>query len=359
VSIVNDEGSKLICSGWGKGTPGAGLVFGLFGLGVAGVSHAHHSIAVHYDVDDIRPVTGTLQSIAWANPHTEWLVEVEGDDGESQIWIAEGGAVNTLRRNGITRELFPIGSEITIVGPVSRAGRPEMIAAQAIAGGNTYLLFPALADELQEDLPEPGQFSLTSAAGYEVTYRPAPDLFRVWTPVDFPATGVLQQPLPLTDTARARMAEYDPVADDLAVACIAAGMPSMLDQPYPVEFIDEGDRIVYRFEEWNGVRTIHMTDADPEDGIGSIYGHSVGRWDGDTLVIETTGIGYPYYNDAGAPMTEDMVVTERYAISEDGRRLDWTATSVDPSVFTEPDTLSGWAVWVPEIEIEDFRCLTE
>lgn len=317
---------------------------------------AHHSIVVHYDPTDVRAITGTLDSLKWANPHTEWVFSVENERGELETWRAEGGAVNTLMRNGLSPDLFPIGSEITIIGPVARSGRNEMIAAGAVASGTEYGIFPALADELDEELPPVFGKSLTSAAGYEISYERAPDLFRVWTPIDFPATGVRPLELPLTATARTSLENYDAAGDDLAAQCIPAGMPSMLDQPYPIEFIDEGDRIVMRVEEWNGRRTIYMNNPEREEGLGSIYGHSAGHWEGDTLVIETRGIAYPYFNDAGVPLTEDAVVTERYSISEDGYRMDWTATTVDPRVFTSPTTLSGWAVWAPNISIEEFQC---
>ena len=109
----------------------------------------------------------------------------------------------------------------------------------------------------------------------------------------------------------------------------------MLDRPYPIEFIDEGDRIVScEFEEWNGRRTIHMTDADPDEGIGTI---SAIRSDVGTKRFWSSrrpASSYPYYNDAGVPLTRNSVVTERYSISADGRRMDWTATTVDPTVFS-------------------------
>jgi hypothetical protein len=133
-------------------------------------------------------------------------------------------------------------------------------------------------------------------------------------------------------------------------------MPSMLDQPYPIEFIDEGERIVMRVEEWNGRRTIHMTDAHPDESVGTIYGHSRGRWEDGALVIETRGMSYAYYNDVGVPMTRDARVTERYSLSADGRRMDWSVTTVDPTVFAGEAVLSGWAVWVPSIEIRPFEC---
>jgi hypothetical protein len=81
-----------------------------------------------------------------------------------------------------------------------------MIAAQVVVGGVTYGIFPALADELSEELPQESQEISTSAAGYEISFSPAPNLFRVWTPVDFPATGVRPQEIALTDKARTHSA---------------------------------------------------------------------------------------------------------------------------------------------------------
>ena len=58
-------------------------------------------------------------------------------------------------------------------------------------------------------------------------------------------------------------------------------------------------------------------------------------------------------------MTPEMVVIERYSISSDQRRMDWTATIEDPSVFTEPVSFGGWAVWAPDIAIREFGCVAE
>ena len=55
-------------------------------------------------------------------------------------------------------------------------------------------------------------------------------------------------------------------------------------------------------------------------------------------------------------MTRDAVVTERYTLNADGRRMDWSVTTVDPATFAGEAALSGWAVWVPSIEIRPFEC---
>ena len=124
--------------------------------------------------------------------------------------------------------------------------------------------------------------------------------------------------------------------DDLAVKCIAPGMPSMLDNPYPVQFVDQGDQIIVRHEEWGAERIVYMTEGSKQTGPTSKYGYSLGRWEDGSLLIETTNIDYPYFDDGGTPMTKEMTITERYTLRSDQSRLDWTATFDDPEVFLSP-----------------------
>ena len=105
-----------------------------------------------YDPADVREITGILESVTWTNPHTTLVFAVENDQGELETWRAEGGAVNTMTRIGVSRDSLVIGAPITVIGPVSRFGRSEMIAARAISSGNQYEIFPALSNALDQEL---------------------------------------------------------------------------------------------------------------------------------------------------------------------------------------------------------------
>ena len=85
-------------------------------------------------------------------------------------------------------------------------------------------------------------------------------LFRVWTNVTNPP-AFWGNNLPLTPSAAAARAAFDPVADEPTANCAPKGMPFIMEQPYPMELVRDGDDILLRMEEYDTVRRIAMTDA--------------------------------------------------------------------------------------------------
>jgi len=147
------------------------------------------------------------------------------------------------------------------------------------------------------------------------------------------------------------------LADDPALRCEPPGMPSMLETPYPIEFVDEGDQIIMRFEEWDGSRTIHMNPGrGPPVQEPSLNGVSFGRFEGPTLAIFTTYISYPYYDDLGTPQSGAVTVLERYTPTADETRLDWQVTITDPATFTMPVVRRGFMAFEPGEVIKPYNC---
>ena len=318
---------------------------------------AHHSIAVHYDMSNIQEVTGTLVSVNFRNPHTTLEFTVENELGELDTWHGEAGALNAISRDGVTADLFQQGDHITLTGPVSRFGRKEMIVIAVDHKDQRYFLFAPIAKLMQmKVIDSTNAGTVLSSGGNEVVPVNAPNIFRVWTPIDFPATAIHPLDLSLTESAKQAAQNYDEIVDDLAVKCIAPGMPSMLDNPYPVQFVDQGDQIIVRHEEWGAERIVYMTEGSKQTGPTSKYGYSLGRWEDGSLLIETTNIDYPYFDDGGTPMTKEMTITERYTLRSDQSRLDWTATFDDPEVFLSPVSFGGSFGWVPDTQILEFIC---
>ncbi len=163
--------------------------------------------------------------------------------------------------------------------------------------------------------------------------------------------------LPYTPGALAARDDYDPVTDDTALRCIPQGMPGIMDNPFPMEIVEQDGDIVLRMEEWDVVRTIHMGgDEDFDSHPATPHGYSVGRWENGSLVITTKQIDWPYFDDIGTPQSQAIETVERFTLSADESRLDYELTVTDLAMFTAPFTLNGYWTWVPGEELKPYNC---
>ena len=80
---------------------------------------------------------------------------------------------------------------------------------------------------------------------------------------------------------------------------------------------------------------------------------------GDTLIVTTSHIDFPYVDDEGTPLSADAVITERFTVSNDGNQLLHELTVTDPANFVEPAVVAGSWSWVPGIEVGLFECEPE
>lgn len=310
-------------------------------------ARAHHAASGLYDRDGWITVRGRVDSVFWRNPHVRFTLIVESGDGTDLPWEIEAGSVNSLERMGIGQNVLEPGGAVEVSGLPGREGQPIAFARSIVsAEGEDVSLFFEI-DRLDE------HYELERDR--DVAGTPD-DIFRVWVPVRVPNTGSGRLQLPLTEAAFAFRSEWDP-ADDPSLRCEPPGMPAAMDNPYPIELEDRGETIVLRLEEWDGVRTIHMNpDPAAEPPEPSPMGYSVGRWEGDTLVVETSRIDYPYFDDLGTPQSRQIRITERFDLDTENARLLWTGEIVDPVSFSRPVVLEVEWRWIPGNELKPFRC---
>ncbi len=292
---------------------------------------AHHSVTFYSD--DVVEIAGELTRIDWRNPHIRLTLEATNDRGLTESWEMEGSSIYNLARSGITAETFEVGQQLVITGqPSTREDRTMLLREILLPDGQVLQMWIQNVTRLESDT------RLVDAATEDR------GIFRVWS---VPAANLARalgqlRDQPFTDAAIAARSDWDPL-DNFATRCEPEGMPRITVNPHPFEFIDRGNTIALRTELYDIERTIHMDrDAPPEDAPWSSLGYSVGSWENDELVVRTTRVNWPYFDNAGTPLSEDAEIVERFTLSEDQTRLDFEVTVTDPSTFTRPAVLTGY-----------------
>ena len=172
--------------------------------------------------------------------------------------------------------------------------------------------------------------------------------------------------LPLNDDARARHAENraalqaDPLSDEARKFCTPDGVPRILASPYPFEILQTPDFVTIIYELNRVVRRIALDAPMPDDNTLLYFpyysGHSVGHWEGDTLIIESAGYNDKTFIDAtGVPHSNQLRTIERMRKLDDGR-LEVEITSTDPENFTAPFTARYLYDFHAGLRLEDYTC---
>ena len=144
---------------------------------------------------------------------------------------------------------------------------------------------------------------------------------------------------------------YDPNA-----SCLPSGVPRVVAVPYPIDIIQTPERIMIAIEVTHVYRVIHMDGAKPPPGYESFLGWSVGHWEGDTLVVETTNLnGFTQVDEEGRPKSKSMKVTERYQ-KRAPDILEITFRMDDPKTYTHPWTARAQYKWDPDLRLAEYVC---
>lgn len=319
---------------------------------------AHHSVAGFFDPGTQIEIEGVITKIRWRNPHTAFYVGVTEADGTVTEWSIESGALGVLRSRGLAHEFVKVGDFVKILGDKSLRSKTQMFARNMLlTSGEEVLLTvpsrPYFSVENDAGLLE-AEFDAEVVAAATAN---AKGIFRVWSDnFDVRRRGgrIFTGDYPLKDEAKAIQARHNP-GETTLLGCTEWTMPRLMANPLPMEFVDEGDRIVVRFEENDEERVIHLDSGmKPEDQTQ--MGFSTGRWEGATLVVETTHIMPERLDDLGTPFSADLHLLERFTPTDDGSRLDYTIKVTDANTFHEPFEQSRFWEWRPEIVVGRYEC---
>ena len=176
-----------------------------------------------------------------------------------------------------------------------------------------------------------------------------------------PGMGIVEGgPIPYKPEALAKRKENQEkwLERDPEIKCYLPGVPRANYMPYPFQILQSQSAIFFAYEYAGAVRNIYLKDPGPAP-VDSWMGQSVGRWEGDTLVIEATGFNdSTWFDRAGNFHSEALKVVERYTRTGPDV-ISYEATMEDPNTFTRP-----WKVSFPlyrrlekNVQIMDFKCV--
>jgi hypothetical protein len=318
-------------------------------------ARAHHS-GSEYDRTTIE-IEGTLQEVAWQNPHVHFFVRAKDANGKDAIWDIEANSLSILRRTDANPDNLKVGDTVKVAGAPSRRAPNRMWAMNILAAnGREIVLGPGA----------PTRWT-TNAVGLKSTWteggtaaNKTAGIFRVWSTKFGEGGGLWRRDYPLTDAAKKTRASFNPLTDSVAPGCRPKGMPTIMEQPYPMEFVRKGNDILLRMEEYDTVRTIVMKpDAKFEALPKTLLGRSRGTWEGETLVVTTNRIDWPYLDPSGIPQGPSSSIVERFTPTSDGTRLSYSMTITDPATFTAPIELKRSWVWRPDETVKPYNCIEQ
>jgi len=141
----------------------------------------------------------------------------------------------------------------------------------------------------------------------------------------------------LTPAGQTWLEDYLPYYDQPDVRCASIGLPALVTYTFPFEIVASEDRYTFLYEYQEKVRRVWMDGRSPSDYMPpSRMGHSNGRWEGSTLVIDTYNLERTVRDFRGEVISENARIEERYTLSDDGNTLTAVITVHDPEYYERP-----------------------
>lgn len=314
------------------------LMFG----GVAVV--AHHSAAA-FDTQKEVTINGTVKSYRFTNPHVQLVVTVRKDDGSTVDVEVEAGAASVLNGLGFTRDSLKIGELVTVTGnPARLAPDREMLGKDLYKKSDGGYLPLYIGSKSIYD----SKVNATATSIEGTWFSPMRS---------FGAVMGAMGKLPLTDKGKAARAAADPNITSQA-DCIPIGEPVVMVYPVANSITVEKDKVTIRTDWMDTVRTVYLDGRrHPPATQTFLHGHSVGRWEGKALVVETTNFKEHASGLAmTTPSSAQKKLVERFELGADGKTLNYSGTVEDPVYLAAPGQFSATWEYRPSMPFSNQKC---
>ena len=145
--------------------------------------------------------------------------------------------------------------------------------------------------------------------------------------------------------------------DDPQGYCVLSGVPREHVVPYPFKILNTTGMIVILYEALHSYRQLYMDGRKlPKDPNPTWMGYSIARWEGDTLVVDSSGfVDNNWLDNGGHPGTESLKLTERFHRRDYGH-IDLQITIDDPKAYTKPWTVKLEFTATPDTDLIEYVC---
>jgi hypothetical protein len=185
-----------------------------------------------------------------------------------------------------------------------------------------------------------------------------PDLNGVWQiPYTPDMSRQLGGKLPYTARGEAEFKNYDPAKFDYTAHCLPPGLTRAINTPDPIQISQTKDNVAIMFEAFSAFVNIHTDGrSHPKNLEPTWFGNSVGRWDGDTLVIDSVGFNDKTRLDTiGHVHSDQLHVVQRFTL-KDATHIAFEITVEDPVMYTEPFRNTRTFTLQPKWDLMEYSC---
>lgn len=328
---------------------------------------AHHSRS-NFELDATTELEGVITEFSWRNPHAYATLLTISESGEEEEWLLELNSIFVLTRMGWSRDSLQVGDRVRVVGNRELDYDKRFLYSNVfeLEDGTQLVSDPisGMAAGVRPSFPPPGG-GPGQGAGAE-------SIFGTWTSVMFggggggrgrggggaPAnllSGAIFGPsdFPVTEKGQAGIDAFDE-ADNPEFSCVPPTAPTLVTRGN-MRIERDGDQIRFTHELMDTERIVYLNDSG---GVApSLHGFSVGRFEGDTLVVESTNFtANAWGNGRGIPSGDQKRVVERYSLVDGGRRLRLDYTQEDPEFLSEVVTGTRDFTYSPNLEWVEYDC---
>jgi len=313
----------------------------------ASVLLARHALAHHspagYDMQAQRTVEGTITEYEWGNPHVYLSVRENGSD---RVWIVEAFPSTAMKQYGWTKDTFALGERVVVSGHPGRNPARTVLFLQGARKANSTAALYEANGAVAAPPPAPSQtFRASSLAG-------------TWSSSVGPAFGNFFGPAVAqlaTPQGAAAVAEFGDTANP-GLECVPFAPPVYMILPGFRSIEVRADTVVIRGEDAAVDRLVHLDATSHAGAAPSVQGHSIGRWDNGTLVVDTASFSpHRLGNGAGLPSGARKHLLERFALNARGG-LTYTFELDDAEFLKE--RVAGATEWLyrPDVEYTATPC---